>query len=117
MGGGVWWVGGPFQIPAWGRPTSGVRNLATPWVNLGLTNNLTPNLLILDIHPTGQAPKRRDTYFTLFGLHLPPYDIDLGGDPLKGFGPQVPEFRADHMMDNNPTPMHNRGVPLSKFGS
>ena len=51
--------------------------------NLGVVNNLSPNLLLLDIHPTGQAPDRRESDSLLFGLHPLLDDSDLGGGSLK----------------------------------
>ena len=49
---------------------------------LGVMNNVSPNVrdLPLDTHPTGQAPDRRESDFSLFGLHPPSPDYsDLGG--------------------------------------
>ena len=60
-----------------------VNNLRPSIANIAMANNLRTSLenVPLDIPPTVQVPEFRDADSLPLGLHHPPDDSDLGGEP------------------------------------
>ena len=69
----------------------------------------------IDNTPTSWTPNIREADYPPFGLHLPLYEFDPGGEPMENFGPQAPKRKENQRIDNNPAPMPNKGEHLFKF--